>query len=274
MAKHNKKRNVGLIHEQLVRYVASSLIAEDKEAAEVAIQIVAKHFKPGTELYREFRLFNALVNAPVGAQELAERVVLESKKAAANHDPHTLRKEKSLLIKDINTSLAASSRFYDIKIENYRLYATVQTMLNEWRGAQKVDLTTRAKYEQRIVEHLSRVSNTSGESIEVDPLVQRIMYEKFETKYKNQLSEAQKKILECSVLGTDTQFGKIIESTKEQALVELRKFEKSCDNKILKEQIAGVRDRIVDLPVEKTDDVVAKTLHLVHLIEEMTADER
>ena len=142
MAKHNKKRNVGLIHEQLVRYVASSLIAEDKEAAEVAIQIVAKHFKPGTELYREFRLFNALVNAPVGAQELAERVVLESKKAAANHDPHTLRKEKSLLIKDINTSLAASSRFYDIKIENYRLYATVQTMLNEWRGAQKVDLTS------------------------------------------------------------------------------------------------------------------------------------
>lgn len=274
MAKHNKKRNVGLIHEQLVRYVASSLIAEDKKAAEVAIQVIAKHFRPGTELYKEFRLFNALVNIPVGAQGLAERVVLESKKAAANHDPHALRKEKSLLIKDINTNLTASSRFYDIKIENYRLYATVQTMLNEWRGAQKVDLTTRAKYEQRIVEHLSRVSNASDESIEVDPLVQRIMYEKFESKYKNQLSETQKKILECSVLGTDAQFGKIIESTKEQALVELRKFEKLCDNKILKEQIAGVRDRIVSLPVEKTDDVIAKTLHLVHLIEEMTADER
>ena len=94
MAKHNKKRNVGLIHEQLVRYVASSLIAEDKRAAENAIQIVTKHFRPDTELYKEFRLFNAMVNMPVGSKPLAERVLNESKRAAKSHDPQRLRKEK------------------------------------------------------------------------------------------------------------------------------------------------------------------------------------
>lgn len=273
MAKHNKKRNVGLIHEQLVRYVASSLIAEDQKAAEVAIQVIAKHFKPGTELYKEFRLFNALVNVPVGCSKLAERVLQESKKAAANHDPQRLRKEKSLLIKDINTSLAGSSRFYDIKIENYRLFATVQTMLNEWRGAHRVDLTTRAKYEGNIAEHLSRGCDSAKESIEVDPLVQRIMYEKFENKYKGQLSNTQKTILESSVLGSDSEFCEIIQATKEQALVELSQFKKTCDNNILKEQLDAVRDSISSLPLEKTDDVIAKTLHLVHLIEEMTTDE-
>ena len=45
MAKHNKKRNVGLIHEQLVKYVASSLIENDNKSAEQAIQVIVKHFK-------------------------------------------------------------------------------------------------------------------------------------------------------------------------------------------------------------------------------------
>lgn len=275
MAKHNKKRNVGLIHEQLVRYVASSIIAEDKSAAEKAVKIIAKHFKQGTELYREFRLFNALVNMPVENKSIAERVLNESKKAAKTHDPNRLRKEKSLLIKDINTKLAESRRFYNIKIDNYKLFATVQTILNEWRGKGSLDLTTRASYEEKIVDWLSRKSdNTLEERVEIDPLVQNLMYQKFETKYKDQLSETQKQILEASVLGTDMDFVELISETKKRALDELKKFEKTCDNKFLMENISGVRKKIESIPEEKSDTVIAKTLHLVHLIEEMTENER
>ena len=78
-------------------------------------------------------------------------------------------------------------------------------MLNEWRGAHRVDLTTRAKYEGNIAEHLSRGCDSAKESIEVDPLVQRIMYEKFENKYKGQLSNTQKTI---NNYGTATKFAK------------------------------------------------------------------
>lgn len=275
MAKHNKKRNVGLIHEQLVRYVASSIIAEDKVAAEKAIQIIARHFRQGTELYREFRLFNALVNMPVENRSVAERVLNESKRAAKSHDPNKLRKEKSLLIKDINTKLFESRRFYSIKIDSYKLFATVQTVLNEWRGKNFLDLTTRAAYEEKIVNWLSRKSDqTLSESVEIDPLVQNLMYQKFETKYRDQLSETQKQILEASVLGSDLDFVSVILETKKKALAELRKFEKTCDNKFLMESIDGVRKKIERLPEEKNDEVIAKTLHLVHLIEEMTENER
>jgi len=275
MAKHNKKRNVGLIHEQLVRYVASSIIAEDKTAAEKAVQIIAKHFKQGTELYREFRLFNALVNIPVGSKSIAERVLIESKRAAQTHDPNKLRKEKSLLIKDINIGLSESRRFYDIKITNYKFFATVQTVLNEWRGKNFLDLTSRAAYEEKIVSWLSRQSDDStSERVEIDPLVQNLMYQKFETKYKDHLSETQKQILEASVLGTELDFVSVISETKKRALAELRKFEKTCDNKFLMESIDGVRKKIENLSEEKNDEVIAKTLHLVHLIEEMTENER
>ena len=274
MAKHNKKRNVGLIHEQLVRYVASSLIAEDKRSAEKAVQLIAKHFKPGTELYKEFRLFNAMVNIPVSSRSLAERVLVESKRAAKGHSSQKLRKEKSLLIKDINLQLAESRRFYDIKIENYKLFATVQSVLNEWRGARKLDLTTRARYEEAIVEWLAReTEEMQQESIGTDPLVRKIMYQKFEDKYKDQLSQEQKSILECSILGSEEQFVKIIQETKQKALKQLKDFDKSCDNKLLRENIGTVRSRIEALPEQKSDEVIAKTLHLVHLIEEMQNNE-
>ena len=274
MAKHNKKRNVGLIHEQLVRYVASSLIAEDKRAAETAIQIVAKHFKPNTELYREFRLFNAMVNMPVGTRSLAERVLDESKKAAKTHDPQRLRKEKSLLIKDINTQLSESRSFYDTKVDNYRLFATVQSVLNEWRGKGGLDLTTRARYEESIVDWLSRTAGGQvNEATEIDPLIQKLMYQKFESKYKDQLSETQKSILECSILGSDDDLVQVIKETKDRALTQLKKFKRTCDNKLLRENIDDVQKRITGLPEEKTDETISKTLYLVHLIEEMSNDE-
>ena len=266
MAKHNKKRNCGLIHEQLVRYVASSLIAEDKKSAEVAIQIIADNFKKGTELYKEFRLFNAMINLPVGTKSLAERVLLESKNAAKSHDSQKIRVQKSKLIKDINTKLTESRRFYSMKISNYKLYATVQTLLNEWRGKSTLDLTEKAKYEESVVEWLSReVTGKKIEEAKSDPLVQRLMYQKFEEKYKA--------VLQSSILGSDEEFIAIIKETKKSALSSLAKFEKTCDNKLLRENISSVVDRVRNLPEQKTDDVVAKTLHLIHLIEEMGTNE-
>ena len=263
-----------MIHEQLVRYVASSLIAEDKLAAEKAVQIIAKHFRQGTELYKEFRLFNAMVNMPVGRRSLAERILIESKTAAQTHDPQRLRIEKSLLIKDINTSLAESRRFYDIKIDNYKLFATVQTILNEWRGKEKLGLTERATYEEKIIEWLARdESHISNSQISADPLVRKLMYQKFEKKYKDTLSETQKNILECSVLGSDVEFVEIIKETKAKALQVLDSFKRTCENKVLQENIVGVKESIESLPEKKNDDVVAKTLHLIHLIEEMESNE-
>ena len=60
MSNHNKKRNVGLIYEQLIRYASKCILEGKTDRAEIAMQIMKEHFRPGTELYKEFRLFNAL----------------------------------------------------------------------------------------------------------------------------------------------------------------------------------------------------------------------
>ena len=57
---HNKKRNIGLIFEQLVQASSESLIQSNNKKTKVVLSIINEHFCVGTELYKEFRLFNAL----------------------------------------------------------------------------------------------------------------------------------------------------------------------------------------------------------------------
>ena len=274
MAKHNKKRNVGLIHEQLVKYVASSLIEKDNKSAEKAIQVIVKHFKPESELYREFRLFNAMINMPVGSRSLAERILSESKEAAKSHDPQRLRKEKSLLIKDINTRLSEARSLYDIKIDNYRIYATVQSVLNEWRGKNRLDLTSRALYEEKVVDWISRDPGAKDEpGLSSDPLLQKVMFEKFEKKYKNHLSQHQNALLQVSMLGTDDEFESAVKDLKEKASRSLSKYSLTCDNKMLKESIEEVDKKIQELSEKRTPESVSRSLHLIHLLEEIDSNE-
>ena len=97
MAKHNKKRNVGLIHEQLIRYISECMVAGNQDEADVAISILERHFNKGSELYREFRLFHSLIHTKIESPEIARKIIAESRIASKNHDSVKLDKEKSLI---------------------------------------------------------------------------------------------------------------------------------------------------------------------------------
>ena len=71
MAKHNKKRNVGLLYEQLIRHASNCFVEKNKQKAEKTLAILCKNFNKNSELYREFRLFNALINTQVDNKDLA-----------------------------------------------------------------------------------------------------------------------------------------------------------------------------------------------------------
>ena len=63
MTKHNKKRNVGLVYEMLLRFITESIISNNEILAKKAIKIIERRFDKNTELYKEFRLFNALAKS-------------------------------------------------------------------------------------------------------------------------------------------------------------------------------------------------------------------
>ena len=120
MAKHNKKRNVGLLHEQIVRHASEMTVLKNREASNLAIDILVNNFSKDSALLREFRLFSSLVHTKVKTKELARRIIQESRRACAERDHTKLDTEKSILIKEINHKINRAD-FYHQPISQYRI---------------------------------------------------------------------------------------------------------------------------------------------------------
>jgi hypothetical protein len=204
---HNKKRNTALLYEFLVRAISSALVEGDKKKSSTALKVLRKHFKPGTQLYKEFRLFNALVKTTVSSDGVVNAIFQEARAAAANIDLAALDKEKSLLIRSINHGLN-DENFYDQPVSEYRLYATVQTLLNEWRKPQGVaDIASLAKYEDQLRNWLlSEKKQTEHALMEETPgttrLIMKVMMKKLNEKYSSALNEDQKDIIRAYAFST------------------------------------------------------------------------
>ena len=128
---HNKKRNVGIIYEQLVLVLSQALLENDEKKFKHTKGIIKKHFAKGTELYKEFRLLNSLAVTDISDGSLATRILAETKKAARQIKHRRLELERSWLIKEINHSFGQN--FYKAKVSNYKDLATIQRLLDEYR---------------------------------------------------------------------------------------------------------------------------------------------
>ena len=280
---HNKKRNVGILYEQLLRKVSSAMVDKDQHTAEKTVTILKKHFKPGTQLYGEFRVFNALVKTKVSSESLACRILDEAKKAARDHDPIKLRAEKSALIKEINYKLA-DPKFYNQRVKDYRSYATIQQLMNCWRRPEEdIDITRVSQYENSTVEWLmaDHKSQTLKDhrNPDVNSLTVKIMTEKFNKKYGAVLNEDQGEIIRRYTL-TDTAKGKgeftsYLNTVKSNTLASLQKYSRLCENRVLNKKMSIVVENIESFnPATVDDDSLAKFLLLSKLGQEIKGEEK
>lgn len=261
MSKHNKKRNVGIIYELMLRHVSSKLIEGDNEGAQRALDLLSRSFDSSTEIYREFRLFNALANSTVTSPSVAATILSEARSAARRIDCKKLDREKSVLIKNINHNMG-DHNFYRRNVPNYREYASIQNLLNEWRLEDKSDLAKTVQLESHLVDHLLS-EKVEAKRIddhvtpEVDSLVVKILSEKFNKKYGKDLSEEQKEIIREYVFSSESNPPRLtafLNEVKGRTITEINNLEKTSKNSIVLEKISSVRERISSLNCEEVDD--------------------
>lgn len=204
---HNKKRNSGLLYEFLVTVISKSLITGDKRASSQALKIIKRHFKPGTELYKEFRLINALRKTTISSQQVAVGILHEAKSAARTHNVKELDRQKSLLIRDINHMLKDDD-FYDQQVSEYKILATVQTLLNDWR-TKDADLSRVAQYEDLVLQHLLAEKTDADQTIVTENnepgearLLMKIMTKKLNEKYAGVLNDSQRSLIKSYAFST------------------------------------------------------------------------
>jgi len=203
---HNKKRNSMLLYEFLVRTISKSLIEDDKKRSAGALRILKRHYKPGTNLYKEFRLINSLVKTTVSSEHVAASILREAKSAAVSMNHAAIDREKSLLIKHIN-HVINDDNFYDQHVNEYRALATIQTLMNEWRSPNK-DLLKMAQYEDQLMKWLvTEKSAPVDQTITEDTngsarLLMKVMTKKLNEKYDSVLNEQQKSLIRAYAFST------------------------------------------------------------------------
>jgi len=278
MARHNKKRNIGIIYELFLRHITSLLINKKQSQVQKATSIIERRFKKGTELFKEFRIFNTLINTSLETQELACNLVKELKEVAVSIDQKKLQREKSLLIKDINYNINDKD-FYYRSVPNYRQYANLQNVLNEWKkDKQSQNLKNIAEKEQKIVNWLlkenkrKKIEIIDSNDDDVNSLTVGIMTEKINKKYSSFTSD-QKEIIQNYALyaSKDSErFANYLLNKKKETLKEISYFKSTCDNSFIMEKIDNVYNKIESLDVENINDSsIVKFLTITNLLNEL-----
>ena len=248
MAKsHNKKRNVGIIYEQIMSFICERLMEDSQIEAQKAINIVKENFNKNSQLYKEFKLFKALSETHNITDNLANLIISEAKSACNNmFDSQKLEKEKSKLIKDLNYTFGKGVIF-EQNVSNYKIYATIQTLLNEWRNNDN-DFDKITEYEIVLHESLTKKqSKITEEVVQPNNLTRKLMKEIFDKKYNSLLSASQKRLINLYTNEKDELVTEAFLSIKNNCLELFENYMKSCDNRILNDKYSDIKEKLSNL---------------------------
>jgi hypothetical protein len=259
--RHNKKRNTGLIYEFLVQSISSALVESDERRSSVALSVLKKHFRPGTQLHKELRLINSLVRTTVSSESVAGSILEAAKNAARSYDRTSLDREKSILISVINKQLR-DPHFFDRHVVEYQTYGAIQTLLNEWRQ-ESPDLGQMATCEDQLVAWLKRSKDAPAdagvvhESPGTSRLLMKVMMTKLNEKYDGLLNDSQKSLIKAYVRsqahgGTDEVFKAKLQVMKAK-LVESLDGYLATASEYVKKQLTEVREQVVGETLDSVD---------------------
>ncbi len=200
--RHSKFKNTGILFELLTRQITADIIA-GKDDSEAKL-LLFKYFKENTELGKEWRLYNFLLNEKIKDKQHAERflnVIIEQRKKLSNLK---LVKEKYELIKEVK-ELYPIDDFLKSSIKNYRSLASIFKLFED-ASSKDLKFDVKEVYQAKtcIVEHITdKPKKFGGDDIlkfyeqqneDVRLLSYRILTEGMNKKYK-ELDENQKNVL-------------------------------------------------------------------------------
>lgn len=202
--KHSKYKNTGLIFEILVHQIASDTIS-DKDSK--AIDIIKKYFTGKTELAKEHKLYQILINSKTKVinESKAESLINSAIDLSKKLNKKNLRRDKYNLVKEIKDNYDIDS-FFKTKIKSYKEYASIFNLLELYNTNEFTDPNQIIENKCTLLEYITK--KDINEQIVKDNLLEeyiredkgtrlqiyRILVEKFNTKYQD-LNETQKLII-------------------------------------------------------------------------------
>ena len=252
--KHSKFKNTGFLFELLTRQVTLEIINGSEEKAK---GIIREFYSKGTELSKEIRLFNLLINEKYNTESKAEKFIDVVLEAHTKIDYKSLQREKYNLVKAIKENFEINN-FLSSPVTNYKILASIHKL---FEGKKNDILDVKDVFDSKLtlVEHIS--SNSPKLKAKEDRLVEeyrkqekdlrlltyKILVETFNKKYTN-LNAEQKSLLREYInnVNNTSKFNEY--------------FEKELINTItsLHEMYKGMKDKITKIKLKETINVLKK----------------
>jgi hypothetical protein len=278
--KHSKFKNTGFLFELLTRQITLEILNNSPEKAK---SIVSEFFGHGTELAKELRLFNLLINEKYNSENKAEKFIDAILETRTKLDEQKLIKQKYNLVKSIKENFEIES-FLSSPVTNYKVLASIHKLF-EAKATNVLDVKDVFDSKLTLVEHISTSVSPSLKQKEdklfedykkqekdLRLLTYKILVETFNKKYST-LNESQRNLLREYInnVSNTSKFGEYYSNELKSIVTELHSIYTSMQDKItkikLKETINVLKSQKVGKKV--TDEQVSALMMGFELIKEI-----
>lgn len=274
---HSKKRNTGLLYEFLVAHISKCLVSGDDHGATAATDLLKESFKKGTELNKEFRITQSLYKSKFNNQQIALNFIYDAKQVNSKINESLLDKEKRILNEGISN--LSNSFFFDHPVPDYKIFATIHTLLTSWRKPLNEGFAKKSEYEEVLLEHLIKKEEIKEqkEAIQeevpgMNRLVLRLMTGKINEKWSSLIPE-QKELIKSWVFKDEskTPLPDRLNKIKENALKSLRDYEEEAkDNEFAIQKLNEIKQSILGEDISTpNDELITRFMLYVKLVNEI-----
>lgn len=277
--KHSKFKNTGFLFELLTRQITLEILNGQEEKSK---SIIKEFYGKGTELSKELRLFNLLINEKYNTENKAEKFIDAILEAHTKLNQSKLSREKYNLVKTIKENFDIDN-FLSSPVTNYKILASIHKLFE----AKKLDvLDVKDVFDSKLtlVEHISNspISQKAKEDRLVEDfrkqekdlrlLTYKILVENFNKKYTN-LNDDQKSLLR-EYINNVTNTSKFTEYYSNQlikTITELHDLYKGMDDKITKIKLRETINVLKKQKIGKkiTDEQVSALMMSYELVKEI-----
>jgi len=277
--KHSKFKNTGFLFELLTRQITLEILNGQDEKSK---EIIREFYGKGTELSKELRLFNLLINEKYNSENKADKFIDAILEAHSKLNQSKLGREKYNLVKTIKENFDIDN-FLSSPVTNYKILASIHKLFE----AKKMDvLDVKDVFDSKLtlVEHISNspISQSAKEDRLVEEfrkqekdlrlLTYKILVENFNKKYTS-LNESQKSLLREYInnVNNTSKFTEYYSNQLIKTITELHDLYKGMTDKITKIKL---RETINVLKKQKlgkkiTDEQVSALMMSYELVKEI-----
>jgi len=190
--KFNKKRNIILLYEILVRLITSASMNEEYDKQKRIVSVLKESFARGTQLRKALKIYKSILNSTYENQEEFSKVLTESKRQFDKLNEALLFSEQSNLIKRMNLELGKD--VYNTFVPSYRVLSTLNQVLIGGDEPKK-QIILEIKLNEMLLDgsHQYELEDSSN-------LMYKVFVDKFNEKYGSTLLKEQKELLSYYII--------------------------------------------------------------------------